>query len=114
MIASVCVNMHHDGNSPNVKKIQRAMFNYFHRSPSYWKFWKGGVIAKEMVRGTTENGYSYLPAFSYMFEKLNVGSSYFLIVNEDSYRFMYFFFAFVACIKGFAHMRKEIAVDVTH
>ncbi|KAH0681178.1 hypothetical protein KY284_022263 [Solanum tuberosum] len=31
----------------------------------------GGVVAKEMVRGIVENGYSCLPAFSYMFETLN-------------------------------------------
>ncbi|KAH0678360.1 hypothetical protein KY284_019445 [Solanum tuberosum] len=53
-----------------------------------------GVVAKEMVRGTAENRYSCLPAFSYMFETLNVGSSY--------------------CLMGFAHMRKVITVDGTH
>ncbi|KAH0723904.1 hypothetical protein KY289_006948 [Solanum tuberosum] len=62
----------------------------------------------------TENGYSCLPAFTYMFETLNVGSSYCLMVNEDSHRFMYYFLAFGACIKGFAYMRKVIAVDGTH
>ncbi|KAH0664032.1 hypothetical protein KY284_028963 [Solanum tuberosum] len=67
-----------------------------------------------MVRRTAENGYSCLPAFSYMFKTLNVGSSYCLMVNEDSHRFMYYFLAFGACIKGFAHMRKVIAVDGTH
>ncbi|XP_049378138.1 uncharacterized protein LOC125842901 [Solanum stenotomum] len=36
------------------------------------------------------------------------------MVNEDSHRFMYYFLAFGACIKGFAHMRKVIAVDGTH
>ncbi|KAH0679468.1 hypothetical protein KY284_020553 [Solanum tuberosum] len=98
--------MYRDGKGPNVKEIQRAMLNSFHCSPSYWKCWKGGVVAKEMVRGTPENGYSCLQTFSYMFETLNVGSSYCLMVNEDSHRFMYYFLAFGACIKGFAHMRK--------
>ncbi|KAH0632912.1 hypothetical protein KY284_035698 [Solanum tuberosum] len=36
------------------------------------------------------------------------------MVNNDSHRFMYYFLAFGACIKGFAHMRKVIAVDGTH
>ncbi|KAH0761470.1 hypothetical protein KY290_017543 [Solanum tuberosum] len=90
------------------------MFNSLHCSPSYWKCWKGGVVAKEMVRGTTENGYSCLRVFSYMFETVNVGSSYCLMVNENSHRFMYYFLAFGACIKGFAHMKKVIAVDGTH
>nr|AAP45161.2 Transposase-related protein, putative [Solanum bulbocastanum] len=48
VIASLCVNMYRDGKGPNVKDIQRAMFNSFHCSPSYWKCWKGGVVAKEM------------------------------------------------------------------
>ncbi|KAH0672733.1 hypothetical protein KY284_023820 [Solanum tuberosum] len=36
------------------------------------------------------------------------------MINEDSHRFMYYFLAFGACIKGFAHMRKVIAVDGIH
>ncbi|XP_049405172.1 uncharacterized protein LOC125868585 [Solanum stenotomum] len=48
VIASLCVNMYCDGKGPNVKEIQRAIFNSFHCSPSYWECWKGGVIAKEM------------------------------------------------------------------
>ncbi|KAH0720136.1 hypothetical protein KY284_005166 [Solanum tuberosum] len=106
--------MYRDGKGPNVKEIQRAMFNYFHCSPSYWKFWKGGVVAKEMVRGTAENGYSCLSAFFYMFETLKVSSRYCIMVNKDSHRFMCYFLAFGACIKGFAHMKKVIAVDGTH
>ncbi|KAH0762199.1 hypothetical protein KY290_018272 [Solanum tuberosum] len=119
VIVSLSVNMYRDGKGPNVKEIERAMFNSFRCSPSYWKCWKGGVVVKEMVRGTTENRYSCLPAFSYMFETLNVGSSYSIMVNKDNHRFMYYFLAFGACIKGFAHMRKtfffeklkEIVVD---
>ncbi|XP_049375592.1 uncharacterized protein LOC125840658 [Solanum verrucosum] len=106
--------MYRDGKGPNVKDIQRAMFNSFRCSPSYWKCWKGGEVAKEMVRGTAENGYSCLSTFSYMFETLNVGSSYFIMVNKDSHRFTYYLLTFGACIKGFAHMRKVIAVDGTH
>ncbi|XP_049405284.1 uncharacterized protein LOC125868756 [Solanum stenotomum] len=114
VITSLCVNMYRDGKGPNVKEIQRAMLNSFHCSSSYWKCWKGGVIAKEMVRGTAEHKYSFLQDFSYMFETLNVGSSYCIMVNKDSHRFMYYFLTFGACIKGFAHMRKVIAIDGTH
>ncbi|XP_015163986.1 uncharacterized protein [Solanum tuberosum] len=106
--------MYHDGKGPNINEIQRAMFNSLHCSPSYWKCWKGGVVAKKMVRGTVENRYSCLSAFSYMIETLNVGSSYSIMVNNDSHRFMYYFLAFGACIKGFAHMKKVIVVDGTH
>ncbi|KAH0682496.1 hypothetical protein KY290_021065 [Solanum tuberosum] len=56
VIASLCVNMYRDGKGLNVKEIQRAMINSFRCSPSYWKCWKGVVVAKEMVRGTAENG----------------------------------------------------------
>ncbi|XP_015165480.1 uncharacterized protein [Solanum tuberosum] len=55
-----------------------------------------------------------LTGFSYMIETLNVCSSYSIMVNKDSHRFMYYFLAFGACIKGFAHMRKVIAVNRTH
>ena len=72
------------------------------------------MVAKEMVRGTAENGYSCVPAFFYMFETLNVGSSYSIMVNKDRHRFVYYFLAFSACIKGFSHTRKVMEVDGTH
>ncbi|XP_049358854.1 uncharacterized protein LOC125823522 [Solanum verrucosum] len=106
--------MYRDGKVPNVKEIQRAMFNFFHCSPSYWKCWKGGVVAKEIARGTAENGNSCKPVFSCMFETLNVGSSYCIMVSKDSHRFMYYVLAFGACIKGFSHIRKVIVIDGTH
>ena len=37
VIASLFVNMYRDGKGPNVKDIQRVMFNSFHCSPSNWK-----------------------------------------------------------------------------
>ncbi|XP_049373974.1 uncharacterized protein LOC125839022 [Solanum verrucosum] len=76
VIASHCVNLYRDGKGPNVEEIQRTIFNIFHCSPSYWKCWKGYVTAKDMVRGTSEHKYSCLPAFSYMFDTFNIGSSY--------------------------------------
>ncbi|KAH0776479.1 hypothetical protein KY290_007890 [Solanum tuberosum] len=112
VFASFCVNLYRDGKGPNVKEIQRTIFNIFHCSPSYWKCWKGGVTAKEMVRGTAEHGYSCEPAFSYMFDTLNFGSC--IMVSGDTHRFMYYFLEFGACIRGFSHTRKVIAVDDTH
>ncbi|KAH0784216.1 hypothetical protein KY290_003814 [Solanum tuberosum] len=87
VIVSLCVNLYHDGK---------------------------GVSAKEMVRGTAEHGYSCLLAFSFMFDTLNVGSSYCIMVSGDTHRFTYYVLAFGACIKGFSHMRKVIAVDDTY
>ncbi|KAM3307946.1 hypothetical protein P3S67_009690 [Capsicum chacoense] len=46
-----------------------------------------GVIAKNIVRGTPNNGYAVLPAFSYVFNGLN---------------------------PGYTHMRKVVAVDGTY
>ena len=37
VVASLYVNMYRDGKGPNVKENQKAMFNYFHCSPSNWK-----------------------------------------------------------------------------
>nr|XP_010315756.1 uncharacterized protein LOC104645599 [Solanum lycopersicum] len=114
VIASLCVNMYRDGKSSNVKGIQGIMFNSFRCSTSYWKCWKGGVGSKEVVQGTTENGYSWLLTFSYMLETLYVGSIYFIIVTKGSLKFMYYILAISACITGVAHMKKVVAVDDTH
>ncbi|XP_049397213.1 uncharacterized protein LOC125861337 [Solanum stenotomum] len=103
------MNIHHDPTN-----VENQPVDVEDPEPECCEEMQGDVVAKEMVRGTAENGYSCLPTFSYMFEALNVGSSYCLMVNEDSHRFMYYFLAFGACIKGFAHMRKVIAVDGTH
>ncbi|KAH0652023.1 hypothetical protein KY290_032940 [Solanum tuberosum] len=40
VIASLCVNIYRDDKGPNVKEIQMTIFNIFHCSPSYWKYWK--------------------------------------------------------------------------
>ncbi|KAM3324374.1 hypothetical protein P3S67_005525 [Capsicum chacoense] len=72
------------------------------------------MIVKEIVRGTAEHEYSCLPAFSYMIGALNVGTTYSIIVNKVDCRFMYYFLSLGLCIKGFAYMRKAIAVDDTH
>ncbi|XP_015164071.1 uncharacterized protein [Solanum tuberosum] len=91
--------MYRDGKGPNVKEIQRAMFNYFHCSPGYWKCWKGGVVAKKMgvllsaVAQDTEN-HVYPIAFcvvnkendaswTFFFEKLKE-----IVINEPDLCFI--------------------------
>ena len=111
---SLCVNLYCDGKGPNIKEIQKIVFNIFHCSPSYWKCWKGGLTAMEMCQGTAEHEYSCLPTFSYMFDTLNVGSIYSITVRKDTHILMFYFLAFGACIRGFSHMRKVIAVEGTH
>ncbi|KAM3249991.1 hypothetical protein P3L10_011761 [Capsicum annuum] len=49
-----------------------------------------------------------------MVELLNPGSSYSIMVNWMDGSFVYYFLAFGACIRGYVHMRKVIAVDGTH
>ena len=72
------------------------------------------MTSKEMVRGTAEHGYSCLPNFSYMFDTLNVGPSYSIMVSKDTHRLVYYFLAFGACIRGFSHMITVMAIDDTH
>ncbi|PHU29782.1 hypothetical protein BC332_01875 [Capsicum chinense] len=85
VIALLCVNMYSKGKGPNTSEIQRIVFKNFGRRPTYWKCWMGGVIAKEMVQGILEHGYSCLPAFLYMIDALNVGTIYSIMVNKDDY-----------------------------
>ncbi|PHT43828.1 hypothetical protein CQW23_17853 [Capsicum baccatum] len=61
-----------------------------------------------------EHGYAVLPAFSYIFNSLNPGSINSPMVDEESGRFIYYFMAFGASIRGYAHMRKAVTVDGTH
>ncbi|XP_047261650.1 uncharacterized protein LOC124895244 [Capsicum annuum] len=67
-----------------------------------------------MVRGTAEHEYHCVPAFSYMIDTLNDGTTYSIMVNKVDCRFMYYFLSLGPCIRGFTHMRKVIAVDDTH
>ncbi|XP_016558065.2 uncharacterized protein LOC107857744 [Capsicum annuum] len=48
------------------------------------------------------------------FNGLNPESINSLIIDEESGRFIYYFMAFGASIRGYAHMRKVIAIDGTH
>ncbi|KAM3326119.1 hypothetical protein P3S67_001245 [Capsicum chacoense] len=73
-----------------------------------------GVIAKNIVRGTSEHGYAVFSAFSYIFNGLNLGSINSLMVDEESGRFIYSFMAFGASIHGYALMRKVVTIDGMH
>ncbi|PHU15984.1 hypothetical protein BC332_17189 [Capsicum chinense] len=73
-----------------------------------------GVIAKNIVRGTPKHGYTVLPAFSYIFNNLNPRSINSLMVDEESGKFIYYFMAFGASIRGYPHIRKVVAIDALH
>lgn len=49
-----------------------------------------------------------------MVEFLNPGSSYSIMAIQIDGSFVYYFLAFGACIRGYAHMRKVIAIDGTY
>ncbi|PHT62575.1 hypothetical protein T459_33546 [Capsicum annuum] len=114
VIASLILNFFVDNKGPRPKEIERIIFRELHCRLDYWKYWMAGVITKNIVRGTPEHGYVVLPAFSYIFNGLNPGSINSLMVDEKSGRFIYYFMAFGASIRGYAHMRKVVAVDGTH
>ncbi|XP_047258929.1 uncharacterized protein LOC124891169 [Capsicum annuum] len=48
---------------PSITEIQRIVFKELHYRASYWMYWKGSVIAKNIIRGTPEHGYAFLPVF---------------------------------------------------
>ncbi|PHT60062.1 hypothetical protein CQW23_02425 [Capsicum baccatum] len=84
------------------------------RRLGYWKCWMAGVTAKNIVQGTPDHGHVMMPDFSYVFNGLNPRSIDFLMVDEESSRFIYYFMAFGASIHGYVHMRKVVAVNGMH
>ncbi|XP_016504612.2 uncharacterized protein LOC107822574 [Nicotiana tabacum] len=84
----------------------------FNQNLTYWRRWKVGEIAQAMIRGTQEEGYALLEAYRHVMLSYNEGSILDLKLDHKLY-FRYFFLSIGAFIKGFAHMRKVIAVDGT-
>ncbi|KAF3649419.1 hypothetical protein FXO37_18975 [Capsicum annuum] len=68
-------------------------------------------------KGLRDTGarYSCWSAFSYTINTLNVGSIYFIMMNKEDCRFICYFLALGhPYSRGFAHMRKAVAVNETH
>ncbi|XP_010513254.1 PREDICTED: uncharacterized protein LOC104789220 [Camelina sativa] len=78
----------------------------------YWKGHRTLKRARELVRGSYENGYAELPAYLYRIRRSNPGTMTRLKVDEND-RFKSVFIAFGASIDGFKFMRKVIVVDGT-
>ncbi|XP_016549142.1 uncharacterized protein LOC107848950 [Capsicum annuum] len=114
VIASLILNFFSDNKNSSRKEIERIIFRELHCRSGYWKCWMAGVIAKNIVRGIPEHEYTVLTAFSYVFNGFNLGSINSLMIDEASGRFIYYFIAFEAFIRGYAHMRKVVAVDGTY
>ncbi|XP_073152978.1 uncharacterized protein [Henckelia pumila] len=97
---------------PALKAIQTMMQNKGVEI-SYFKAWKGKQLAINQLRGDPVESFKLLPAYLYMLEQVNAGSTTYLKLNPDN-SFKYMFLAYKACIAGFKYMRKVISVDGTH
>ncbi|XP_060200287.1 uncharacterized protein LOC132628524 [Lycium barbarum] len=102
-----------EGTGITPKQIQKEVSERFGCEISYWKAYQAGIIAKEFVRGSADDGYSKLIPYSWIVHRTNPESKTDLNLDEEG-RFLYYFLAFEAWIRGFKHMRKVIAVDGTH
>ncbi|PHU00361.1 hypothetical protein BC332_30148 [Capsicum chinense] len=111
IIDSLCINYFLDGKGPSIREIQKIVIREMHYNASYLMYWKGSVIAKNIVHGTTKHLYAYLPSFSHMVELLNPDSSYSIMVNKMDGSFVYYFLAFGACIWRYAHMIKAYSFN---
>ncbi|XP_010506939.1 PREDICTED: uncharacterized protein LOC104783488 [Camelina sativa] len=78
----------------------------------YWKGHRKLKRARELVRGSYENGYAELPGYLYRIRRSNPGTMTRLKVDEND-RFKSVFISFGASIDGFKFMRKVIVVDGT-
>ncbi|PHT81926.1 hypothetical protein T459_14941 [Capsicum annuum] len=75
-IEEVSSDSQDDGKGPSISEIQRIVFKELHFHASYRISWKGSIIAKNIICGTPEHGYAWLPIFSHMVGLLNPGSFY--------------------------------------
>ncbi|PHT68100.1 hypothetical protein T459_27587 [Capsicum annuum] len=83
VIASLILNFFIDNKGPSPKEIERIIFRELYCRLSFWKYWMAGVIAKNIVQGAPEHGYAMFPAFSYIFNGLNLRSINSFMVDEE-------------------------------
>lgn len=79
---------------------------------SYFNAWMGKQLATNQLRGDHVESFKLLPAYLYMLEQVNPGSTTHLKINSDN-SFKYMFLEYRACTSGL-YMRKVISVDGTH
>ena len=78
----------------------------------YWKARRTLIAARDLVMGSSENGYQELPTYLHMIRMSNPGTLTRLEVDTEN-RFKYLFLAFGASITGFPYLRKVVVVDGT-
>ncbi|KAL5541608.1 hypothetical protein UlMin_009318 [Ulmus minor] len=80
---------------------------------SYIVDWRGREYAYENFRlGTLEQSYEIHPGYLHMLRK-TTGTVVNLETGDEN-RFLYFFIAFDASIKGFYYCRPVVSIDATH
>ncbi|KAL5580592.1 hypothetical protein UlMin_013034 [Ulmus minor] len=97
---------------PAPKGVQTIVRTNLNTKVSYFKAWRGRQHAQSLIRGSPKESFYMLPSYCYMLEMANSGTVTRIEVDEES-RFMYFFLAFGASIRGFNYMRKVIGIDGT-
>ncbi|EXB73701.1 hypothetical protein L484_026864 [Morus notabilis] len=97
---------------PNPKSLMGFMREELKVHVSYWKAWRGGKFAQDLVRGTPEHGFAMLPSYCYILKKENPGTVTHIEVDAEN-KFLYFFMALGVAISGFRYMRKVIGIDAS-
>ena len=77
-----------------------------------WKARRTLIAARDLVMGSSENGYQELPTYLHMIRMSNPETLTRLEVDTENI-FKYLFLAFGASITGFPYLRKVVVVDGT-
>ncbi|XP_047268713.1 uncharacterized protein LOC124898787 [Capsicum annuum] len=101
-----------NGKGPSTRDIKIIVQADLGCKISYWKYLKISEIAKAIIRGTPDYGYTILDGYCHMLMSVNERSKTSLKI-DDQVRFKYFFVSLGAWIRGFVHMKKVLVVDGT-
>ena len=95
------------------KDIQADIREQFGVQITYTNAWRARERALRLIRGTPEDSFRLLPAYSYVLQQNNPGTVTHLETDADNH-FKYFFMALEPCIRGFNSLiRPVVAVDGT-
>ncbi|XP_013617146.1 PREDICTED: uncharacterized protein LOC106323595 [Brassica oleracea var. oleracea] len=92
------------------RHVESAMNMSFGIKMDYWKSHRTLIVARDLVMGSSENGYEELPSYLHKIRMANPGTLARLEVDANN-RFKYLFLTFSASITGFPFMRKVVVVD---
>nr|ACG60684.1 maize transposon MuDR-like protein [Brassica oleracea var. alboglabra] len=93
------------------RHVESAMnMSFGIKQMDYWKSHRTLIVARDLVMGSSENGYEELPSYLHKIRMANPGTLARLEVDANN-RFKYLFLTFSASITGFPFMRKVVVVD---